>query len=1784
MRNNLKRAVSLLLAVVMVLGVLPVMAFAADTFVATAATGIPEGKDIVIYNALGSSVFGAVNAGNVSASFVNKTDDKLEVSEGAGAYRLTKDTDGTYYLTYGTKYLYAVDTSSLAFADSPVKGSKWTVKATTGGYYIASAEIMYGKNPVHIEYYGSAFKLWSYKADTNDNYVMNFYELPAEADDDHDGRIGADALPAGALPKDGSKVVVYNHNGESCIGAVDGVSLSAIYSEYSEEDGILAPGNGALIFTVHTDGKYYTFENDGKFLRTSDNNSDGTNAEELFFVAEQSDYTKWTLEEVEGGYLMANKIATYKNKPVVLEYFGESFKGWTTGSGSIDLYAMKFFEVEDEKNIGYVLNPTMTINAQNAYLGIPYEFKMKLDELSEVMSVEMTASVDGGAPFALTAKSIENNEYVYAVDGSKLKGSKLTLKGTAKNEYDMVYSAEVVVDIVDAPVILSVSPATNESTGTNKTPEIVANIANCGKNPTVVMKVNDEAVKTTVTDSKISYKPTAPMADGRYTVYLSVTRADGKFAEMTWSFTVGEDTLGLYYGQMHSHTAEYSDGAGTLEDAYEYASKAKDIDYIFVTDHSNYFDTTKTATTSSYYDLSSLEMAKSGGITKWEEAKLTALKYTTESFIAAYGYEMTWSGGPGHTNSFNTYGTVSRNNAEINNKTGYAGMHRYNDLMAYANQGLDINGAPVAEGVKTKYIEDAPVVSQFNHPGKTFGNFDNFAGYTPARDSVLSLVEVGNGEGAVGGNAYFPSYGEYDLALSKGWHVAPTINQDNHKGKWGDANTARDVIVTEDFTEAGLYHAMSERRVYATEDQNLRIYYYLNDVLMGGVVPVESDETIEKVTIKASISDPDKEGLGKIEVIGENGLSKYSVDVAGATYELKIDLNNTDAYYYLRITQADGDIAVTAPVWVGEATPITASVDTASYVHQWNVPETLTAIVTNSADAEYVVNKVEWALTVNGETTVRYTDTEAKTVASGATLTVTYDYAPVEIEGNHTIQVTFYGTYRGKDFKCMAQVLLKGVIDPDKLVKVGVDYSHHNYYLSGNYKDNAGNFVNFCAQNGVLADEIQAGEFTLENFEKNEYDLLVLTVPYLRKDGKANTYTAEELAILKTFVDNGGSLIVCSKSDRENDYDNCADNSNAILEAVGAHTRVVNGIIVDNEMKANEAYRIYFSSKSNFNTEHPFTAGSYTSSNAFNTLSSPENQTGFQVYNGAPIEILEGSEGKVETLIRGYSTTWGSHYDGYFTGSSFVPEYDEADESKVTVKMGDVNVMTYEDMGKDNFIVTSGVTFFSNYDIKDDVDYANKFILRNIMRTMAEKKNGAEVVTPISEVKKQSEGEFSVDGYITSNASAYDQDTAFFDCIYIQDKEGNGLNIFPVAGNYCIGMNVRCHGGITYYCGEVELNLSTDYNGSIRIISDEMYEVEPARVTCKEAMSDATIGNLMKVGGKVVDLHYTEGIVDKIYVQDATGIACVFINGYINKVYSGLDTLSIGDMIYATGIGSRDVDENAADGAVFARLRVRTRDEIIIVEEGCEHTWDAGKTTAATCGKDGKIVYTCTKADCGMTKTEVIPATGNHSYANGACTVCGKEDPNKPVEIPFKDVAENAWYYEAIAYTFENNLLNGVGSTKFGPETTVNRAMVATVLYRLAGEPTVNGTANFKDVDDNTWYGKAVAWAAEKGIVTGYSDKTFKPTKTISRQEMATMLARFAKLVGIDTAEGADLSSYPDAGSVHAWAKESVAWCVDNGIITGVKVSGKLNLKPLGDTTRAQLATIVMRYHKLVNG
>ena len=1731
MRKHFKRFISALLVVVMILAMLPTLAIAAsESFEGTPVEGIPaEGTAFVIFNAANGVAMGAEATGGKSGGVgaaTNEENDHIALRAGTGVYKLTDLGDGTYYITCGGRYLTATATNAFEFKDAKSTDAKWKIEKAPAGYYIRSTTKSHSSGPATIEVYNSAFSPYGFDGSTNaDIFTMKFYSVDEKlADADGDGYMGTRPV-AGEKPADGDKVVIYNDNAGMTFGPQsDDKTAPSITGIESDLDGnTLDAGNGSLIFTVHVDGSYYAFENNGMYLRTSVNeivDGKNSNAECLYMDTLDKDYSWWTLEEVTGGYILYNKTAKYGSNSVCIEYFSNSFSGWTY-NGSTQLFAMRFFKVSDDKNLGYVLNPKMNINAKEAYIGVDYEFEVLLNELTKVTGIEMTYAIDGTGAKKITPTSQEGYTYTFKVPKNALdSGKKLTLSGSATNEYGIEYSSAVTVDIKDEPLIFSVTPIANAATGKEKRPTISANIANCGTSPKIVMTIDGAAVTPTVTTAKISYKPTTALTEGRHTVAITITRSDSKKAEMTWSFFVGDAGITPYFGQIHSHTAEYSDGAGQLEDAYEYAMKAKDVDYLIVTDHSNYFDTTATATTSSYYDLSKLTM--SGSVTKWEEARATAAAYNAkrDDFIAAYGYEMTWSGGPGHTNSFNTYGPISRNNSELNNKTNYAGMHRYNDLMVNANRGLDINGNPVEEGVKTKYIDDAPVISQFNHPGTTFGTFDDYAGFNPTRDTVLCLIEVGNGEGAVGGSSYWPSYSEYDKCLAKGWHVAPTNNQDNHKGKWGDANTCRDVILTDDFTEAGLYRAMSERHVYATEDQNLHIYYYLNGEIMGTIIDT-GDTELDTITITASVSDPDGEKLSKVEIIGENGIALKTYSATGATFEVNEELKNTDAYYYIKVTQADGDIAVSAPIWVGIATPITADIETDAALSVEGISETITATVDNAADFDYELEKVVFYLidSKDNETIIKTIEDDS-VIPAGASKSFELKYERT-ISGEQEIKVVFYGEYNDKEFKCRATMKQK-VYKAEELVKVAVDYGHGNFYVSGGYSDNMGNFIKYCADNGVMAEFIQRGEFTYDNLK--QYRMVVLTVPFDSGNLSPSVYTADELDAIKLYAERGGNIIVCTKSDRKSPTDalNCAALTNSILTAIGSNVRAANGIIVDNELKANEAYRIYFSGIDNFNTAHRFINAAYTSSNAFGTIPSTTNSTGFQLYNAAPILINAGAEDKVTTLVKGYQSTWGASYTDNFTGSSYVPQYSG---DTVTAEMGNVNIMTYEDLPGGGWLITSGCTFFSNYDIKDDQDYANKYIVRNILRELTD--DGEPIrVSQISTVKAVKEpstetgDEYTIEGYITSNASAFDQDTAFFDCVYIQDKRGNGINAFPVAGNFAIGMNVRAHGGVTYYCGEVELNLSTDYDGYCEVISDTTYNILPKEVDCKTAMSDAQIGNLMKVKGIVTGIHKTEGVIDKIYVRDSAGEACLFINGYIMKDYKGLNNLKVGMMVSGVGIGSRDVDETSATSAIFSRLRVRDRREIKILDDG--------------------TIYS---------------------------------------EKLFKDVDKDDWFYEYVLFAVDRGLLNGTSTSTFAPEANLTRAMVATVLHRMAGEPKADTAITFDDVESGTWYYNAVAWASSVGIVTGYGDDTFRPNKYITRQEMALMLARYAtKYLGLEIDTSGNLNAFLDGTTVAKWAEDEIKWFVCTGIMTGM--DGKI--VPNGTATRAQFATIITRFVKFV--
>ena len=204
-----------------------------------------------------------------------------------------------------------------------------------------------------------------------------------------------------------------------------------------------------------------------------------------------------------------------------------------------------------------------------------------------------------------------------------------------------------------------------------------------------------------------------------------------------------------------------------------------------------------------------------------------------------------------------------------------------------------------------------------------------------------------------------------------------------------------------------------------------------------------------------------------------------------------------------------------------------------------------------------------------------------------------------------------------------------------------------------------------------------------------------------------------------------------------------------------------------------------------------------------------------------------------------------------------------------------------------------------------------------------------------------------------------------------------------------------------------------------------------------------------------------------------------------------------------------------------------------------------------------------------------VPHFSNYVIAYDAekAAACPKDD-TCPMAA-FTDLDPTLWYHDGIHFCLENGMMNGVGNGKFDPTGTTSRAMIVTILYRLEGEPAVTGENPFTDVADGQWYTNAVIWAAENDIVGGYGNGKFGPNDPITREQLATILYRYAQSKGQGfTGAWMFLLDYPDASEISSWADEAMHWCVMNGIINGK--DGKL--VPGGDASRAEAATMLMRY------
>ena len=1673
--------------------------------------------------------------------------------------------------------------------------------------------------------YGGFNKFKAYKNNTvaSQQYPCEFtlYRVdPASADQ-----------PSGDLPKPGDKFVIYNQNAQAVLAEqndnTDSPAINKAAATITEDGKAATPANGAVVFTVEQNGEYLRFKSEAYGYLCS--NGTGNNAfyskdfSEEGVTAEDADWLVRTCSGGVGGYEMESRTAKFNNRySQWLEYYSDSFKTYSMDKSKVTdytIYSFFFYPVADGVNVdgGLVVQPTITFpeTMLPAYVGNDYEFELEIDTIYEIDNPWIEYSVKkADGTYIPGISQLQGNTDVEVLDGfttgkgrvhitvfdsdiakAAEAGSTMTLTFAFKDIKGNEARASYTVDILDEAVISNVKPAQGAQTGAEKRPEISAEISNAGENASVTMTVNGAEVNAAYANGKVTYTPAAAMADGKVTVTVTVKRADEKETSKTWSFTIGEATFQRYFGQLHSHT-QYSDGAGSLESALAYIKALPDnanVDFVAFTDHSNYFDKSGAANPEgALYDMTK---ATEYSQQTWKSYKDAVAAFNTEnagSMVAIAGFEMTWSGGPGHINTFNTPGIVSRNNTTLNNKTKDAGLQAYYKLLSQT------------EGVNS--------ISQFNHPGTTFGNFIDFGYWDAVVDTRMYMVEVGNGEGQIGAGGYYPSYEQYIMALDKGWHVAPTNNQDNHKGRWGNANDARDVILTDDFTEDGIYAALRARRMYATEDKNLDLDYTVNGSMMGSIIDVP-----EKLNFEISFNDPDRtDSIAKVELVVNSGKVAYTWDSAAdlAKGSVSVELAPEYTYYFVRVTEGDGDLAVTAPVWVGESLKLgisKAECGTSTPVTDEEL--TITTTFFNSEAKPATIKSITYA--IGGETIGTVTDPIA--LAASSTQDVEFKYTPTKAR-IMTVRITAVIEQDGKEYTFTKDVTLD-VLDASKLVYIGIDASHYNEYVAGNYKDSMGNFGELAAAYSVRTVTLKTSEELIAACGNSKYKAIILTAPSRRLEAAQadpKTYSTEELNAIKTFNDNGGMVILAGWSDNYENYPIIQNNpdikhmaatQNEVLAKLGSSLRISDDATYDDERSAADGvdkWRLYFSS---YNMENPLLKGvEFDEEHPYDKLYTER----FSHYGGASIYAVDADGNPTSTLpatvspaVYGHATTYSVDVDSDGLGGAATPKYTFAKNDDRLM------VMASEQLAGKGMIIVSGAAFMSNFEVQYQVsdsgaekNYSNYKICQNLVSML----NQTEIAK-IADVQAETEEgvKFTVEGIVTSNASGYDKDTAFFDCIYVQDETA-GINAFPVAGEFKIGDKVRISGWTSSYQGERQIKVT-----SIEKRGEET-PVEPKKVTAADLENKGYLGSLVTVEGTATKIEYSNGLIQTIMVRDDTGKeARIFIDGYITTD-KAVENAAVGCHVVATGLASYDDTFTLEDGtAIPQRIRIRNRADVVCTAgETPVKTWNITYVTdGGTIGGLYPVTYTegtvtvlptnVTKpgytflgwftAYIGGVQVRQIEATetGDKTfYARWQKTVLPPPPvtpgtpvtparPAAPVGLPFADVSGSDWFYNDVRYVYEKGIMDGTGADRFSPNAPLTRAMIVTILYRMAGSPAMSGVSDFKDVDSNKWFAKAVAWAAANGIVNGYGSGLFGPNDPVTREQLAAILYRYAVYGGMTAVTlEENLGSFADTAQLSAYAIQAMNWAVGQGLING---SGS-NLVPKAQATRAQVAAIIHRY------
>ena len=866
----------------------------------------------------------------------------------------------------------------------------------------------------------------------------------------------------------------------------------------------------------------------------------------------------------------------------------------------------------------------------------------------------------------------------------------------------------------------------------------------------------------------------------------------------------------LYFGQLHAHT-DISNGAGSVEEAFQYASQVDGLDFFAVTDHSDSFDNA---------DMGTIDANGADISADWAAGKQAAASVTNGDFVGLFGFEMTWPEDKqlGHISTFNTPGWQTRDQADFENVP--TALENYYRALA------SVPGS----------------VSQFNHPDTVHGDFERFDHYSPQYDAAVSLLEVAGEDGVV-------DCGYYDRALDEGWHVAPTNNQNNHDGQWGDASEARTVVLAKSLTEEALYAAMKDRRVYATQDSDLAIYYELNGTVMGSIIPKS-----ESAAVTVFLSDPTDEAIGNVEVVTDGGAVLVSEYVETPSQVLELPASGGRSYYYLRITQPDGDVAVTAPVWMDGYDDIGIESFTSDTLTPARDEEIgLTVTLFNDEPVDFAVESL--SLYADGEL-VR-TVSKPGTVAAMDTLDYTFSYAHPEL-GVTEFRVVATGSVNGESRTYEDSLSLSFRV-PEQVKHIAVDASHGN---SGTGKLNR--LAEIAAQNSI----------SVKKFETElpkDSDILLITAP-------AEAFDEEFVENVRSFAENGGTVILCGQSDMGDLSLHTSGELNRLLEAMGA-------TVCLNDDTASSISTNVFSPDSGL------------------TKSLTQEQTYTQ---------------RAGCTVNPGNGTW-------------LVKSRSVDANGQNTSKGAV-LLAFEKLSGGGKVYVSGGLFLSDDAMKEPDNIwkpvsGNQRIVEALLKI--ERAACPELVT-IGEMRSGKAGEiYHIRGWATSGTSH--PGNTFYKTLYLQDDTG-GVALVPFTKkekekDIEVGTPIEVVGRKEIRGGNVVLKI-IDYE-----VQDEpLYNYTPETSSNKDAMDyDTNGGRLMQVEGKVTDVTYTDDrkVVSRITLKDGDGdFAEILIE---DGIVSGADWVNNlasrvkkGRTVRAIGILHLDSDGTPV-------LRVRNCDEVVYV-------------------------------------------------------------------------------------------------------------------------------------------------------------------------------------------------------------------------------------------------------------